>query len=114
MLSSTFHSLSIIAGQLSPGVDSSGINVLHAENFKLHSFQSLTGINFVVVTSTDQSGMESLLRNIYRLYADFVLKNPFYTLDMPIRCQLFDSHLQQAVAAVDRRQAYSHVRSPSA
>ncbi|KAG7968323.1 hypothetical protein I3843_08G149100 [Carya illinoinensis] len=41
--------------------------------------------------------MESLLKVIYELYTDYVLKNPFYEMEMPIRCELFDSHLTQAI-----------------
>jgi len=33
------------------------------------------------------------MRKIYELYSDFVMKNPFYTLDMPIRVAKFDSGL---------------------
>ena len=33
--------------------------------------------------------MELALKEIYVLYADYALKNPFYELDMPIRCDLF-------------------------
>ncbi|OTF78762.1 hypothetical protein BLA29_014806, partial [Euroglyphus maynei] len=36
-----------------------------------------------------------LLRKIYELYSDYALKNPFYKLDMPIRCELFDLNIAQ-------------------
>uniref|UniRef100_T1J409 Trafficking protein particle complex subunit n=1 Tax=Strigamia maritima TaxID=126957 RepID=T1J409_STRMM len=42
-LASMFHSLYAIASQLSPEVQSSGIEVLEADTFKLHCFQTLTG-----------------------------------------------------------------------
>ena len=45
----------------------------------------------------DRPNVESILRKIYELYADFVLKNPFYTPDMPIRCERFDTALQKLV-----------------
>lgn len=48
----------------------------------------------MVVAEPSQTGLESLLKKIYELYSDFVLKNPFYSLDMPIRCELFDVNLQ--------------------
>ena len=41
--------------------------------------------------------MESLLKFVYELYTDYVLKNPFYEMEMPIRCELFDINLAQAV-----------------
>jgi trafficking protein particle complex subunit 4 len=37
---------------------------------------------------------ETLLRKLYELYADYALKNPFYSIDMPIRCEKFDEALK--------------------
>ena len=45
----------------------------------------VTGVKFIVVADSKQHKVDELLRNIYELYADYVLKNPFYSLDMPIR-----------------------------
>lgn len=56
----------------------------------------------MVVSETTQSGVDSLLRRIYELYADYVLKNPFYSLEMPIRCELFDINLQALLDQVDK------------
>lgn len=56
----------------------------------------------MVVAETTQTGMEQLLRKIYELYADYVLKNPFYSLEMPIRCELFDSNLQVLLDQVEK------------
>lgn len=39
------------------------------------------------------AGLELLLKAIHALYADYVLKNPFYELDMPIKCDKFDERL---------------------
>ncbi len=43
------------------------------------------------------------LCRIYDLYCNYVLKNPFYEVEMPIRCELFDSNLFQAINSVHRR-----------
>ena len=43
------------------------------------------------------------LCRIYDLYCDYVLKNPFYEVEMPIRCELFDSNLFQTINGVHRR-----------
>uniref|UniRef100_A0A8C0BB60 Trafficking protein particle complex subunit n=1 Tax=Buteo japonicus TaxID=224669 RepID=A0A8C0BB60_9AVES len=85
MLASMFHSLFAIGSQLSPEVGSSGIEMLETDTFKLHCFQTLTGIKFVVLADPRQAGIDSLLRKIYEIYSDFALKNPFYSLEMPIR-----------------------------
>ncbi|XP_048497762.1 uncharacterized protein LOC104890672 isoform X2 [Beta vulgaris subsp. vulgaris] len=69
-LASLWHSMHAISQQLSPVSGCFGIELLEADTFDLHCFQSLT---------------------------DYVLKNPFYEMEMPIRCELFDINLAQAV-----------------
>uniref|UniRef100_A0A915PJL4 Trafficking protein particle complex subunit 4 n=1 Tax=Setaria digitata TaxID=48799 RepID=A0A915PJL4_9BILA len=103
ILSSTFHSLYTIAAQLSPVLKSSGIEVLSTNHFKLYCYQSTTGVKFVVVGSLSLiSGVDGLLRRIYELYADFALKNPFYSIDMPIRCQKFDDAMRSLIERQDK------------
>lgn len=57
----------------------------------------LAGTKFFVVSEPGTPHMENLLKHIYELYTDYVLKNPFYEMEMPIRCELFDINLAQAV-----------------
>lgn len=38
---------------------------------------------------------------MYQLYADYVLKNPFYELDQVIQCALFDTNLDLLFAAIN-------------
>ncbi|XP_026463167.1 trafficking protein particle complex subunit 4 [Ctenocephalides felis] len=101
-LASMFYPLFAIASQLSPEPKSSGIEVLEADTFKLYCFQTLTGVKFMVVAEPLQTGMEILLKRIYELYADYALKNPFYSLDMPIRCELFENNLQTLLEQVEK------------
>lgn len=56
----------------------------------------------MAVAEPTQLGMDALLRRIYELYSDYVLKNPFYSLDMPIRCSLFDTNLQALVEQMEK------------
>lgn len=51
----------------------------------------------VFLQETGAQNMETLLKVIYDLYTDFVLKNPFYEIEMPIRCELFDLNLSQVI-----------------
>lgn len=126
-LASMFYPLFAIASQLSPEPKSSGIEVLEADTFKLHCFQTLTGIRrhdwvvyglsrdnfynilvlrtgvkFMMVAEPTEVRLEILLRKIYELYADYVMKNPFYSLEMPIRCELFDQNLQLLLEQVEK------------
>ncbi|KAG6406304.1 hypothetical protein SASPL_133904 [Salvia splendens] len=150
-LASLWHSMHAISQQLSPVSGCFGIELLQADTFDLHCFQSLTALNFslfpqssywaklsvfslatdihdlletdngqeseppreetlvemvlnlevwskfFVVCEPGTQHMENLLKHIYELYTDYVLKNPFYEMEMPIRCELFDISLAQAV-----------------
>ena len=56
----------------------------------------------MVVADPKQHNVDLLLRRIYELYSDFALKNPFYSLEMPIRCDLFDSNLQAVLEQMEK------------
>ncbi|KAL9320133.1 hypothetical protein ACSQ67_011972 [Phaseolus vulgaris] len=96
-VASLWHSMHAISQQLSPVSGCLGIELLQADTFDLHCFQSLTGTKFFVVCEPGAQHMENLLKFVYELYTDYVLKNPFYEMEMPIRCELFDINLTQAV-----------------
>ena len=102
VLASMFYSLYAMAVQLSPDQGSSGINELETDTFKLYCSQTVTGVKFIVVCDPKQMGIDQLLDKIYELYADFALKNPFYSLEMPIRADLFDQNLQVAIDQIER------------
>ncbi|KAL8520483.1 hypothetical protein ACS0TY_011123 [Phlomoides rotata] len=98
-LASVWHSMHAISQQHSPMSGCSGIDLLQADTFDLHCFQSLTSTKFFLVCEPGTLQMENLLKHVYELYTDYVLKNPFYEMEMemPIRCELFDFNMAQAV-----------------
>nr|CCA19185.1 conserved hypothetical protein [Albugo laibachii Nc14] len=92
-LGSTFHSMHAIAALAAP-VASGGINSLETDTFRLQCFQTLTGIKFFITAQLGTLDIDNALKTIYELYVDYVLKNPFYELEMPIRCTLFNAGLK--------------------
>jgi hypothetical protein len=76
---------------------STGLEVLETSHFRMSCFQTTTGIKFLLLTEPAQANVDMIIKKCYELYADFVMKNPFYTLEMPIRCQKFDWSLDQFV-----------------
>ncbi|GAD99000.1 sybindin-like family protein [Paecilomyces variotii No. 5] len=76
-----------------PGVPKTGIEVLESEKFRLTCFQTLTGTKFLLFTDPLMPNVDVVMRKVYELYADYVMKNPFYQLEMPVRCEAFDRHL---------------------
>lgn len=68
----------------------------------MNRFFFIAGVKFMVVAETTHTGLDTLLRRIYELYSDYVLKNPFYSLEMPIRCELFDTNLQLLLEQMEK------------
>jgi hypothetical protein len=88
------HSLNAISAQLSPAYGCSGIELLEADTFDLHCFQTLTGTKFILIAEPATPFVPALLQRIYEVYADYVLKNPFYEMEQPIKCEKFDQAVQ--------------------
>ncbi|KAI0443117.1 Sybindin-like protein [Xylaria telfairii] len=116
VLAGTFHGVHAITTRLNPakqpqpitagGIPSrpdppSGLEVLESENFRLQCFNTLTGTKFLLFTDTLQANVDVAMRKIYDLYADFVTKNPFYQLEMPVRCDTFDRKLNSYIREVN-------------
>ena len=72
-LGGTFHGLHAIAAQVAP-LESGGIEKLETDVFKLQCFQTLTGIKFVLTAEAGTPDMDGVLKSIYELYTDYVLK----------------------------------------
>ncbi|KAK0937820.1 hypothetical protein LTR29_010605 [Friedmanniomyces endolithicus] len=67
-----------------------GIESLESSHFRLTCFQSPTGVKFLLFTSPEQPNTDVVVRRCYEMYGDYVMKNPFYSLEMPIRVEKFD------------------------
>ncbi|PLW13066.1 hypothetical protein PCANC_04490 [Puccinia coronata f. sp. avenae] len=98
VLAGTFHGIHAITSKLSPVYPSGGgVESVDAETFKMSCFQTLTGTKFVVFTSPSHPSPSRLLSRIYTVYAD-LLKDPFYTIENPIRNESFDRRCQAICA----------------
>ena len=104
-IGSTFHSLHAIAAEASPLAKDSGIREIRAGGLVLECLQTVTGIKFVITaepTTAEQSDLAQVLRDVYILYTECVLKDPFYELEMPIRSDLFVHAVDALIERVNR------------
>ena len=111
ILAGTFHGVHVITRNLLPPslrqpktaanfpTRPSGLEVLESSLFRLTCFQTATGTKFLLFTEPAQPNVDVVMRRVYELYVDFVMKNPFYTIEMPVRCQKFDQGLDQYIKA---------------
>lgn len=103
-LASSWFGMCGISAQLAPDPSNAGVlggvHLLEADTFDLHSFQSLTGVTFMLITSPGYRGAGGLLqRDVYRLYCDYVLKNPFHEAEQVIKSDLFDRRIADVLAS---------------
>ncbi|KAK2593812.1 hypothetical protein QQS21_008470 [Conoideocrella luteorostrata] len=119
VLAGTFHGVHAITSRINPIKNippppaanglanrpepSSGLEVLETENFRLQCFNTMTGTKFLLITDSTQTNVDVTLRRIYDLYSDYVMKNPFYSLEMPIRCDMFDRKLLSYIREINNR-----------
>lgn len=58
--------------------------------YKLHFFESGTGIKFVLTSDPKTPSLGKELRDIYRdYYVEYISKNPLYRMGGPIECTMF-------------------------
>jgi hypothetical protein len=76
-----------------------GIRKLSTTKFTIYAKRALTGLELILITdpSFPERSANDLLTILYSSYTDFVLKDPFYTIDMPIRSTLFDRAVRQTL-----------------
>ncbi|KAF9227763.1 TRAPP complex subunit Trs23 [Gyrodon lividus] len=97
VLAGTLHGIHAITSRLSPIGPSSGAQVIEGDSFKITILLTATGTKFVLLTSLVETTAESVLQKVYEAYADAVMKNPFHTLEMPIRSDGFDSRINTLI-----------------
>ena len=86
----------------SAGADD-GIEEILAEGLILRCLQTRTGVKFVLTAEPGTSDLDYVLREIYILYTECALKDPFYELEMPIRCDLFTSSVDILIQNVEKK-----------
>jgi hypothetical protein len=55
----------------------------------------------VVITEPRAQDIDGILRQTYKLFSDFVSKNPFYIQEQPIKSPLFDARITKEIILLD-------------
>ncbi|KAA8496965.1 Trafficking protein particle complex subunit 4 [Porphyridium purpureum] len=113
-LASTFHSMQLLVRELSPvsnARECGGIARMEATTFRLYAMIAATGVEMFVTCDANPATapaagahdrMADFLKEAYISYTDYVLKNPFYEIDMPIKSEPWDAHLIKIVDKYNR------------
>lgn len=79
--------------KISPLEGCHGITQIESETFLLECFETQTGIKYFVVAEPGDTGLDTFMKQVYKLYTDFVMKvyiiNIFRRIHfMNLKCQL--------------------------
>ena len=78
----------------------SAFHSFRTNTYKLSFMETPSGIKFILVTNPRTGDLRETLKYIYNLYVEYVAKNPLYTPGTLIRCELFNTALDQYVRSI--------------
>ncbi|CDU16490.1 hypothetical protein YYC_03420 [Plasmodium yoelii 17X] len=83
-------------------LEKKGIETIEGNGFKIQCYDTLTGIKIFAVHKDDLNiELNKYLKRVYELYSDIILKNPFYDIDMPIRSEAFNEHIDNLFSNIN-------------
>lgn len=90
------HSINSFVSKMSPTDFKDGFLSYATSAYKLHFYETPTGLKFVFTTDVSTGNMRDMLRKLYsKVYVEYVVRNPLIGLDVPIESSLFDNKLEE-------------------
>ena len=77
-----------------------GFTSYKTSKYRLNYYETPSMYKFVMNTDTSVTHpiVRDLLQNIYsKVFVEYAIKNPMYTMGEPITCELFDTRLDEFV-----------------
>ncbi|XP_035674032.1 trafficking protein particle complex subunit 1-like [Branchiostoma floridae] len=91
-------SIKSFISRLSPTDYKDGFLNYQTNKYKLHFYETPSGLKFVMNTDLAAGNMRETLHQIYSsIYVEYVVKNPLYELGQPIESELFKAKLDNFV-----------------
>ncbi|ETN37026.1 uncharacterized protein HMPREF1541_08014 [Cyphellophora europaea CBS 101466] len=76
-----------------PSMPATGIETMESSFFRLTVQQTLTGTKFLLFTDPSMPNTDVIMRGVYERYSDYVCKNPFWQMEMPIRIDAWEREI---------------------
>nr|XP_039251660.1 trafficking protein particle complex subunit 1-like [Styela clava] len=90
------HSINSFVSKMSPTDFKDGFLSYTTSAYKLHYYETPTGLKFVFATDVSVGNTREILRKLYsKVYVEYVVRNPLIGLDVPIESSLFDCKLEE-------------------
>lgn len=87
-------SIKSFVGKISPLDVKEGFLHYKTSKYALHSFETPSGLKFILNTDTAAQNVREMLQQIYsQIYVEYVVRNPVCSVTEPIKSELFKSKL---------------------
>eukprot|EP01100_Stratorugosa_tubuloviscum_P004940 TRINITY_DN2251_c0_g1_i1.p1 TRINITY_DN2251_c0_g1~~TRINITY_DN2251_c0_g1_i1.p1 ORF type:complete len:137 (+),score=35.16 TRINITY_DN2251_c0_g1_i1:117-527(+) len=93
------YSLRIFASKVSPEPCET-FNFYKTSGYKLHYFETPTGLKFALLTDPNSPDMREQLRILYSIYVRYISNNPIAKLNEPINCNQFAENLNKVIQSL--------------
>ncbi|EDO36350.1 predicted protein [Nematostella vectensis] len=88
------YSIKSFVSRISPSESKQGFLSYKTSKYKLHFYETPTGLKLIMNTDIHANNIRETLNDIYsKIYVEYVVKNPMCKLDEPIQSELFRSKL---------------------
>lgn len=91
-------SIKSLISRLSTKSSKEGLVSYTATNYKLHFFETPTGLKFVMNTDMNVGDIQDVLRRVYaKIFVEYVVRNPLYRPGEPVDSELFSAKLDEYI-----------------
>mmetsp|Transcript_18119 Transcript_18119/g.57901 ORF Transcript_18119/g.57901 Transcript_18119/m.57901 type:complete len:113 (+) Transcript_18119:195-533(+) len=98
-------SLKQLVNKMAPRGSGGGLHACSTSTYKLHYFETASGLRFVLCTGLAAGDLRETLRRLYAdIYVETLTKNPLHRLDEPITCKSFEQAVDAFFASLQQGQ----------
>ncbi|XP_041354123.1 trafficking protein particle complex subunit 1-like [Gigantopelta aegis] len=91
-------SIKSFVSRISPYDMKDGFQTFKTNKYKLHFYETPSGLKFIMNTDLSVPNIKDVLQQIYSsIYVEYVIKNPLHVLGAPITSDLFKTKLDDYV-----------------
>lgn len=92
------HSIKSFVSRISPTDLKDGFLNFRTSRYKLHFYETPSGIKLIMTTDLNVGNIRDVLHTIYsNFYVEYVIRNPVCELGQPITSELFQTKLDEYV-----------------
>uniref|UniRef100_A0AC34RE66 Trafficking protein particle complex subunit n=1 Tax=Panagrolaimus sp. JU765 TaxID=591449 RepID=A0AC34RE66_9BILA len=91
------HALRSYIQRVSTKDGQQSIKYFKTSGYKMNYMETITGLKFVLNSDPEAIGIPELLRTIYQIYVETIIKNPLVNTEDVIESKLFHSRLDETI-----------------